>query len=397
MRFIFFIMAFKQIRLGILGGGQLGKMLIQAAADWNVYVKVLDPAPDAPCRSLASEFVCGALTDYQTVVNFGQDVDIITIEIENVNTKALETLQAQGKTVYPDPKLISLIQDKRLQKQFYKAHDIPTAPFVLTEKRTDVRLYADMLPAVHKLGKEGYDGRGVQKINTSADWEKAFDAPGVLEKQIDFEKELAVMVARNHSGQMEAFPVVEMVFHPEHNLVEYLFAPADISADLARKAQTIAEQVVKTMGFVGLLAVEMFLTKDGEILVNEVAPRPHNSGHHTIEANYTSQYQQLLRAIFNLPLGDTAARCPAAMVNLLGEPGYTGEAVYKGMEKVLGLSGVYVHLYGKTITKPFRKMGHVTILADTTEELPQKVALVKQRLKIISNKKSAAQSSEVIQ
>ncbi|WP_448519170.1 5-(carboxyamino)imidazole ribonucleotide synthase [Rhodoflexus sp.] len=383
-------MAFKQIRLGILGGGQLGKMLIQAAADWDVYVKVLDPMPDAPCRFLASEFVCGTLTDYHTVVNFGQDVDIITIEIENVNTKALETLQIQGKTIYPDPKLISLIQDKRQQKQFYKAHGIPTAPFVLTERRIDVRIHADMLPAFHKLGKEGYDGRGVRKITTIADIDQALDAPGVLEKQIDFEKELAVIVARNHSGQMESFPVVEMVFHPEHNLVEYLFAPADIPDKIAKKAQQIAEKVVKTMGFVGLLAVEMFLTKDGDILVNEVAPRPHNSGHHTIEANYTSQYQQLLRAIFNLPLGNTDARCPAAMVNLLGEEGHSGEVVYKGMEKVLGISGIYVHLYGKTITKPFRKMGHVTILAENTDELSKKVALVKQRLKVVSERPSVA-------
>lgn len=394
MRLILFIMSFKQIRLGVLGGGQLGKMLIQAAADWNVYVKVLDPMSDAPCRSLASEFVCGALTDYHTVVDFGQDVDIITIEIENVNTQALEKLQLQGKTVYPDPKLIRLIQDKRLQKQFYQAHGIPTAPFVLTENRADVTRYIDRLPAVHKLGKEGYDGRGVQKINSIDDLEKAFDEPGVLEQQIDFEKELAVLVARNHSGQMETFPVVEMVFHPEHNLVEYLFAPADISAGLAHKAQKIAEKVVETMGFVGLLAVEMFLTKDGEILVNEVAPRPHNSGHHTIEANYTSQYQQLLRAIFNLPLGDTAARCPAAMVNLLGEPGYSGNAIYKGMEKVIGISGVYIHLYGKTVTKPFRKMGHVTILANKADELPKKVALVKQRLKVIGDRSVSIQPSE---
>jgi len=385
-------MTFQQIRLGILGGGQLGKMLIQAAADWNVYAKVLDPASDAPCCLLASEFVCGSLTDYDTVVSFGQDVDVITIEIENVNTQALETLQAQGKTVYPDPKLVGLIQDKRLQKQFYQAHGIPTAPFVLTESRADISRHPEMLPAVHKLGKEGYDGRGVQKITTTADWDKAFDAPGILEKQIDFEKELAVLVARNYSGQMEVFPVVEMVFHPEHNLVEYLFAPANISEKVAQQAQHIAKKVVETMGFVGLLAVEMFLTKEGEILVNEIAPRPHNSGHHTIEANYTSQYQQLLRAIFNLPLGNTAARCPAAMVNLLGEPGYSGKAIYKGIEQVMGLSGVYVHLYGKTMTKPFRKMGHVTILANTTDELPKKVALVKQRLKVISQQTISAQS-----
>ncbi|MCS6968257.1 MAG: 5-(carboxyamino)imidazole ribonucleotide synthase [Cytophagales bacterium] len=378
-------MNFSNLRLGILGGGQLGKMLIQAAADWNIYTKVLDPSPEAPCSTIASEFVCGSLKEYDTVVKFGSDVDFITIEIESVNVEALETLQSFGKTVIPDPQLIRLIQDKRQQKQFYHAHQIPTAPFVLTENRAAVSLHAHMLPAVHKLGKEGYDGRGVQVLNSLEDLPKAFDAPGVLEKKIAIEKELAVIVARNASGEIESFPVVEMVFHPQQNLVEYLFAPANIDSFLSQKATTIAEKVVQTMGFVGLLAVEMFLTAEGEILVNEVAPRPHNSGHHTIEANYTSQYQQLLRTLFNLPLGNPASRCPAAMINLLGQPGYEGKVLYQGIEKVLGISGVYVHLYGKTITKPFRKMGHVTILADNFDQLHKKVSLVKEKMRVISH------------
>lgn len=380
----FTCMSFTQIKLGILGGGQLGRMLIQAAADWNIYVKVLDPAPDAPCRFIASEFVCGSLTDYQTVINFAKDADIITIEIENVNTDALETLQKQGKTVYPDPQLLRIIQDKRLQKQFYRAHGIPTAPFVLTETRQDLSRFLHMLPAVHKLGKEGYDGRGVQKILTPEDLQKAFDAPSVLERFIDFEKELAVIVARNPSGQTESFPVAEMVFNPQYNLVDYLFAPANISGEIARKARQIAEKIIETMNFVGLLAVEMFLTKDGEILVNEAAPRPHNSGHHTIEANYTSQYHQLLRALLDLPLGNPEARCPAAMVNLLGAEGHTGPAVYQGIEKVMSIPGAYVHLYGKAVTKPFRKMGHVTVLADKIDELPRKAAQIRQCLKVVS-------------
>ncbi|MCU0450851.1 MAG: 5-(carboxyamino)imidazole ribonucleotide synthase [Bernardetiaceae bacterium] len=377
-------MAYQQIRLGILGGGQLGKMLIQAAADWNIVVKVLDPDAEAPCRSLAAEFVQGPLTDYATVLAFGQDVDVLTIEIENVNAEALAALAAAGKRVFPRPSHIALIQDKRAQKQFYQTHGIATAPFVLTQQRADLAQHLHRLPAVHKLGRAGYDGRGVQKIATPADVAKGFDEPGVLEQLVDFEKELAVIAARSPSGEVQTFPVVEMVFHPEHNLVQYLFAPAEITAAQARLASETARQVVEALDFVGLLAVEMFLTKTGEVLVNEVAPRPHNSGHHTIEANVTSQYQQLLRAILDLPLGSPEALAPAAMLNLLGEPGHHGPAVYAGLEQVLAQAGVYVHLYGKAVTKPYRKMGHVTVVDHNLARLKGKVDFVEQHLKVIS-------------
>lgn len=371
-----------QSKLGILGGGQLGKMLLQCALDFNVDLKILDPDPNAPCSKIAHEFVNGSLTDFDTVLAFGQDCDIITIEIENVNTEALKALQQQGKKVFPEPEVIELIQDKRRQKTFYKVNRIPTAEFVLTESLEEVKTQANFLPAVNKMGKGGYDGRGVQLIRTSEDLEKGFDAPGLLEKLIDFEKELAVIVARSSNGEIKSFPVVELVFHPEANLVEYLFAPASISDEHAKKAQELAHQVIERLNMTGILAVEMFLTKTGDILVNEVAPRPHNSGHQTIEANHCSQYEQHLRAIFGLPLGDTNELAPSSMVNLLGEEGYTGDAVYEGMNEVMAISGAHIHLYGKKITKPFRKMGHITIVDENKDSLFEKTNHIKSLLKV---------------
>jgi 5-(carboxyamino)imidazole ribonucleotide synthase len=370
-------------KLGILGGGQLGRMLIQSGIDFNIPFAVLDPDVHAPCATLA-EFHNGKLTDFDTVMRFGSTCDIITIEIENVNTAALKELARQGKKVYPQPEVIELIQDKRVQKRFYREHNIPTADFVLTENAEDVRKHSGFLPAVNKLGREGYDGRGVQLMRSTADLEKAFDAPGLLEKLIDFEKEISVIVARNESGEIKTFPVVEMVFHPVHNLVEYLFAPAQLAKEITAKAEAIAVDVINRLNMVGLLAVEMFVTKSGEVLVNEIAPRPHNSGHQTIEANITSQYEQHLRAILNLPLGDTTLLLPSAMVNLLGEDGYSGPAMYEGFEDVMRISGVHVHLYGKKTTKPFRKMGHVTIIDRDVDSLKQKAAFAKQTLKVKS-------------
>ncbi len=369
-------------KLGILGGGQLGRMLIQAAIDFDFKIKILDPDADAPCRYIAHEFVNGSLKDYDTVMAFGVDCDTITIEIENVNVDALEALEKQGKKVYPQPSVLRIIQDKRLQKQFYKDNNLPTADFKLTENQADLANCVDFFPAVHKLGKEGYDGKGVQVLRTQSDLSKGFDKPSILEKMIDFEKELAVIVARNPSGEMKTFPVVEMVFHPEANLVEYLFAPAQISKEIAQKAEKIAKDTAMAFGIVGLLAVEMFLTKDGGILINEVAPRPHNSGHQTIRANDVSQYEQHLRAILDLPLGETKAHSMSAMVNLLGEDGFSGEAVYEGIEVCISISGIHPFLYGKKLTKPFRKMGHVTIIADNFEELKQKVKFVQDNLKV---------------
>ncbi|MCZ8069607.1 MAG: 5-(carboxyamino)imidazole ribonucleotide synthase [Cytophagales bacterium] len=370
-------------RIGVLGGGQLGRMLIQSAIDFNIHFSVLDPDGNAPCSKI-SDFTSGKLTDFDTVVAFGKHLDLITIEIENVSVAALKELVKQGKQVYPQPEVIELIQDKRTQKEFYRQNHFPTAGFVLTDTKEDVKNSKDFLPAVNKLGKEGYDGRGVQILRSESDLDKAFDKPSLLEKLIDFEKEISVIVARNASGDVVCYPAVEMVFHPEANLVEYLFAPAQVSDAIAKKAEQLARGIIEKLNMVGLLAVEMFVTKNGEVLVNEIAPRPHNSGHQTIEANITSQYEQHLRAILNWPLGSADMIMPSAMVNLLGEDGYAGEAKYQGMLEVLSQRGVHVHLYGKKTTKPFRKMGHVTIVDADIENLKKKATFVKQTLKVIT-------------
>ena len=358
-------------------------MLIQSGMDFNIPFAVLDPDAHAPCSTI-SEFFHGKLTDFDTVLEFGSSCEIITIEIENVNTSALKELVARGKKVYPQPEVIELIQDKRTQKKFYYEHGIPTAEFILVENANEVSDQIGFLPAVNKLGKEGYDGRGVQIIKTAADLPKAFNAPGLLEKLIPFEKEIAVIVARNATGEVRSFPAVEMVFHPVQNLVEYLFAPVELPDNIRRDADEIARTVIQKLGMTGILAVEMFITREGQVLVNEIAPRPHNSGHQTIEANCTSQYEQHLRAILDLPLGDTRQILPSAMVNLLGEPDFEGLARYKGLEEVMKIPGVHVHLYGKRITKPFRKMGHVTIVDEDSTSLRNKASFVKQTLKVIS-------------
>ncbi len=370
--------------IGLLGGGQLGRMLLQAAIDLDIKVSCLDPDAEAPCHELAHFFKQGSFQDYESVYQFGKHFEVISIEIEHVNIEALEQLEKEGKRVFPQPHLLRMIQDKRLQKQFFADHGFPTAPFVLTESQADISLHADFLPAFHKLGKGGYDGKGVQRISSLADQSKAFNAPGLLEKAVDFEKELAVIVARNPQGETKAFPAVEMVFHPEHNLVDFLFSPATISTEVAQKAETIALDLIEKMGLVGVLAVEMFLTKEGEILINEVAPRPHNSGHQTIRGNETSQYEQHLRAISGLPLGSTQAKGVSGMLNLLGEDGFSGVAKYEGLDEALAIPGVYPFLYGKKMTKPFRKMGHVTILGANKEEIIEKSEQVKNLIRVIS-------------
>ncbi len=369
-------------KIGVLGGGQLGRMMIQSAINYNLDISIIDPDPNAPCSHLVENFSVGGLVDEELIYEWGKQFDLITIEIENVSVAALKRLQAEGVSIYPQPEIIELIQDKRKQKTFYKANRIPTSDFVLTENAADVANYKDKLPAVNKLGKEGYDGRGVQIIRSEEDLSKAFDRPGLLEDLVDFDKELSVVVARNKKGETACFPVVELSYHPEQNLVEFLFAPAQISEAYEQKAYDLAKDVIEKLDMIGLLAVEMFLTKDGEILVNEVAPRTHNSGHHTIEANRTSQFEQHLRAVMNMPLGSTELITPAAMVNLLGEDGYTGDAVYEGMESCMAMEGVYVHLYGKKLTKPFRKMGHVTITDSSVEDLKVKARNVKDTLKV---------------
>lgn len=373
---------YQQKILGILGGGQLGRMVIQSAINYNIDIHILDPDPNAPCKDICQNFIQGKLTDFDTVYDFGKNCDVITIEIENVNTEALQKLADEGKEVFPQPHIIKMIQDKRLQKEFYKKNKIPTADFILTADKEEVKANSGFLPAVNKLGREGYDGRGVQVLKNTEDLEKAFDAPGLLEKLIEFDQELSVIVARNKKGETLAFPAVECSFHPTANLVEFLFAPANISPEIEEKAKYLAFQVIEKLEMVGILAVEMFVTRPGEILVNEIAPRPHNSGHHTIEANFTSQFEQHLRSVLNMPLGNTDLRCPAAMVNLLGEDGFTGNAIVEGLDEAISQKGVYVHLYGKKITKPFRKMGHVTILDKDVSVLKKRALDIKETIKI---------------
>ncbi|RDC63836.1 5-(carboxyamino)imidazole ribonucleotide synthase [Adhaeribacter pallidiroseus] len=371
-----------EIKLGILGGGQLGRMLLQAGIDLNLYTLILDPDPEAPCQSLCNEFVVGSFADYDTVYAFGKKCNVVTIEIEHVNTAALLQLKQEGVHVFPEPEVIKIIQDKGLQKEFYKNNAIPTADFRLLQNKTELLEQADFLPAFQKLRTLGYDGRGVTRLTSPTDFEKGFEAPTVLEKLVDYDKELAVLVARNPNGEVSCFPAVELVFHPVHNLVDYLFSPAAISPEIAAQAQEIAKQVIQALNMVGLLAVEMFLTKEGEILVNEVAPRPHNSGHHTYKANLTSQFEQHLRAILNLPLGNTQGHSAAVMLNLLGEPGFSGLAQYEGLPEALAIPGVSIHLYGKKFTRPARKMGHVIITAATVAEATQKANKVKEVIKV---------------
>ena len=371
-------------KLGVLGGGQLGRMLLQESVNLDIKLAVLDPNPEAPCHQIVPYFSAGDFNDRETVWNFGKNLDVVTVEIEHVSIEGLRDLEKAGVKVFPQPALLEIVQDKGLQKEFYKKHNIPTAPYRLLENKAELIENTDFLPAAQKLRKGGYDGRGVFVIKSESDIPNGFDAPAVLEKFVDFDKELSVIVARNESGEVKTFPAVELDFNPEANLVELLFAPANITDEIADKAEKIAIKTIEAFGLVGILAVELFLTKSGDILVNEVAPRPHNSGHHTIEANITSQYAQHLRSILNFPLGATDLIRPAAMVNLLGAEGHSGPVVYEGLEEALKMSGVYVHLYGKTDTKPFRKMGHVTITADNTREAREKALRIKGLIKVKS-------------
>ena len=374
--------------LGILGGGQLGKMLIEAASNWNVKCIVLDPDPECSCAHMAHTFVQGSFKDYDTVYQFGKQLKKLTIEIEHVNVEALMQLEKEGVEVYPKPAVLKIIQDKAKQKTFYSENQLPTAPFTLLSNLQEVLDHITegtiKYPFVQKSNTAGYDGKGVAVIRNAADLPKLLEGACVIEQLIDFEKELAVIVARDAQGNTTCFPAVEMEFHPVANLVEFLLAPANISEAAAKKAVTVAEQCITAYGLTGILAVEMFLTKEGAILINEVAPRPHNSGHHTIEANFVSQYEQLLRTIFEIPMGDTTARDHGVMVNILGEDGYSGEALYQGLKECLAVSGVFVHLYGKKTTKPFRKMGHVTIVGSDAQKIKSTAQFVKDTLKVIA-------------
>ncbi|MFM7667053.1 MAG: 5-(carboxyamino)imidazole ribonucleotide synthase [Bacteroidota bacterium] len=372
----------KDFKLGILGAGQLGRMIIQEAINWNVHIYTLDSDSEAPCSKISHEFVCGSITDYETVLNFGKDKDLITVEIENVNIEALEELERAGVAVFPQPRVLRIIRDKGIQKQFYADNQIPTADFRLIDS-SEINHHKDFLPFAQKLRTGGYDGKGVQIMKSASDIEKAFDAPAVLEKFVDFEKELAVIVARNKNGQVVSYPTVECEFNPQANLVEFLFSPAEISNEVEIEAQRMAVDIIEKLDMVGILAIEFFLTKEGKLLVNEIAPRPHNSGHHTIECNVTSQFEQHLRSILNLPLGATDLIQPGAMINILGEPNSQGTAFYQGMEDLLAEPGIYVHIYGKEKVKGFRKMGHFTITAPTISEVKEKAVRLKNTIKAL--------------
>ncbi len=375
-------------KLGILGGGQLGKMLCMAAGPWHYPIHMLDESATFPAGPYSIGFTEGSFKDYNTVLAFGRQMDVVSIEIEHVNTEALEQLEKEGITVHPAPRALKIIKDKGLQKQFYSQHEIPTSSYQLFDTEEALRAAIDngqlAFPFVQKSRTAGYDGKGVALIKDAEALSKLLPGPSLIEELVDIEKELSVVAARNENGQVATFPLVEMEFNEEANLVEFLLCPARVAEEVVSEADQLARKVIEAFDICGLLAVELFWTKTGEILVNEVAPRPHNSGHHTIESCLTSQFQQHLRGVLNLPLGSTKATSPAVMLNLLGEPGHTGPAYYQGFEDCLAIDGVYIHLYGKETTKPFRKMGHITILGATGEEAIAKAMKVKGLLKVIS-------------
>ncbi|MFK7782046.1 5-(carboxyamino)imidazole ribonucleotide synthase [Psychroserpens sp.] len=375
-------------KLGILGGGQLGKMMLYTTRKFDITTHVMDSSDEAPCKIACNTFVKGDLMNYEDVYNFGKDVDVITFEIENVNVDALEALEKEGKKVYPSSKTLRTIQNKATQKLFYRDHQIPTADFTrfayLSEVEDALENEAIDFPFVWKAAQFGYDGNGVKVVRQLSDLNNLPKGECITENLIPFKNELAVIVARNETGDTEIYPVVEMEFHPEANQVEYVICPARIDNSIATKATNIALQVSKAYNHVGLLAVEMFQTEDDQILVNEVAPRPHNSGHQTIEASYTSQFEQHVRAILNLPLGKTDSKVGGIMVNLVGAEGYTGNVIYKNIEDIMTLEGVTPHIYGKKQTRPFRKMGHVTIVNEDLSIARQVAEQVKKTIKVIS-------------
>ncbi|MFT4848209.1 MAG: 5-(carboxyamino)imidazole ribonucleotide synthase [Sediminicola sp.] len=377
-----------EFTLGILGGGQLGKMLLYETRKYDIKTKVVDPSIDAPSRIACDIFEQGDLMDFDTVYRFGQNVDLLTFEIENVNVAALEKLEAEGKIVYPSSKTLRNIQNKGVQKQFYKTHRIPTAAFSIFQNKTELKQAIakkeSLFPFVWKSCTGGYDGKGVSIIRSAEDLVSLPDVECITEDLIPFKNELAVIVARNLNGDVKSYPVVEMEFHPEANQVEYVICPARIEPSVSKNAREIAEKVSEAFEHVGLLAIEMFQTKDDEIIVNEVAPRPHNSGHHTIESSYTNQFEQHLRAILNLPLGKTDSKVGGVMVNLVGAEGHTGNVTYQNIEAVLAMDGVTPHIYGKKETRPFRKMGHITIIDEDLNVARKIAAEVKKTIKVIS-------------
>ena len=369
--------------LAILGGGQLGKMMLVKCRQWDVFTKILDPSSTAPARLLADDFVVGDLMDYQTVVDFGQQADVVTIEIENVNINALYSLEKQGKKVYPKPATLEIIQSKARQKQFYDDNQFPSSPHKIFAHKPD---WKDIqTPCMWKASRFGYDGFGVKKIETQSEWESIPDVPCILEDCVSIAKEIAVIVARNERGECVSYRPVEMEFHPQANQVEFVFTPSTLNKMQIADSQKLAEQVAHGLEHVGLLAVELFLNDEGKLLINEVAPRPHNSGHLTIEAATTSQFEQHLRTILGLPFGDCQFFHNAVMVNLVGTKGFQGTVVYEGMDELLDTSGLHVHLYGKAETRPMRKMGHITLVGSDIDLLRQTAKQIKQKITVRSD------------
>ena len=377
------------LKMGVIAGGQLGKMLIQEASRWDIASYVLDPDEGCSARGVASVYVKGDFKDFDDVYHFGKQVDILTYELENINIEALQKLKSEGLTILPDPDTLALIQDKGLQKEFYAKHNLPTSSFACYEDKEQIEgaIKSGELsyPFVQKLRKGGYDGHGVSLINDSK--KSLLDGASMVEQKVDIAKEIAVISARNSAGEVRCFPAVEMTFNETTNLVEDLFCPADITVEQAKEAEALAVKIIESLEMVGLLAVEFFIDQEGKVIINEVAPRPHNSGHHTVDANLTSQLKQLLRAILGLPLGSTELLSKSVMLNLLGEPDHEGPVHYEGFAECMAIEGVKIHLYGKKQTRPSRKMGHVTILSDSLEDALKKAEKVKKILKVKSCQK----------
>lgn len=368
------------MKIGILGGGQLGRMLIQSALKYDDEFYTLDPAADAPCHNI-SYFTQGNFNDYQTVLDFGKDKDVVTIEIEHVNADALETLESQGVKVVPNSRIIKIIQQKILQKEFYKENNIPSPDFQTVQNKSEINF---PLPFVQKMNTGGYDGKGVQVIRTEEDLQRLWDAPSVLESLVDIDKELAVIVARNENGETKTFPVTEMVADPKLNLLDFNICPTTLTEDIQYQISAITDKFLAAINSPGLFAIELFLDKEGKVWVNETAPRLHNSGHQSQEGNTNSQFEQMYRIVKNLPLADTDAVTFSGMLNLVGAEGFSGKVVYAGLDEVLKLPKTYIHLYGKTETKPGRKMGHINVLADSREELMEKLVKIKEMVQVIA-------------
>ena len=368
-------------KVGILGGGQLGRMLLQAAANYPVETFVMENDNECPAAHLCHHFITGDIKNFDDVYNFGKDLDAITIEIESVNEDALQKLEDEGVKVYPSPSALTIIKNKILQKQFYKENSIPTAEFTITYSQSEISNHSELFPAIHKIAMGGYDGRGVVSIKNKEEFVTGFDVPAVLEQKINIDKEISIIVASNGS-EMVLYPAIEMIFHPELNLLDYQVSPTDLSENILWKLEDVARKVVNNLNSPGIFAVEMFIDKENNIWVNETAPRVHNSGHHTIEANYSSQFDMLWRIMLGYPLGNTKHILPAAMVNIVGDESSSGTANYHGLEHVLQMENVFVHIYGKTLTKPGRKMGHVTILGKVRQELILAAHKIKQILTV---------------